>query len=138
MLARNVAAFIAALLCLLPSLAVGGDRAGSAGRLADLLPKHARWSLVVLDLQSGGEIAAMGNAQEEPLVPGSVAKLFVTGAVLDRVASGEGPAAFLPTAGIGRRGKPGKGGKSDGGVPRRARPPGRGCEPDRRFGAFQG
>ncbi|SRR6266568_1778533 len=105
MLARNVTAIVAALLCLLPSLAVGGGGAGSGGRLADLLPKHARWSLVVLDLQSGGEIAAMGNAQEEPLVPGSVAKLFVTGAVLDRVASGEGPAAFLPTAGIGRRSK---------------------------------
>src|SRR6266567_9376755 len=105
MLARNVAAFIAALLCLLPSLAVGGDRAGSAGRLADLLPKHARWSLVVLDLRSGGEIAAMGNAREEPLIPGSVAKLFITGAVLDRVASGERPEAFLPAAAVGRRGR---------------------------------
>src|SRR6266567_8448138 len=105
MLARNIAAFIAALLCLLPSLAVGGDRARSAGRLADLLPKHARWSLVVLDLRSGGEIAVLGNAREEPLIPGSVAKLFVTGAVLDRVASGEAPEAFMPAARTGRRGR---------------------------------
>jgi D-alanyl-D-alanine carboxypeptidase len=105
MFARNVTAIIAALICLLPSLAVGGDGVGSAGRLADLLPKHARWSLVVLDLRSGGEIAAMGNAREEPLIPGSVAKLLVTGAVLDRVASGEGPEAFLPAAGMWRRGR---------------------------------
>lgn len=52
-------------------------------RLASALPPNARWALVVLDQEDGREIVSLGNALATPLVPGSLMKLFVTGAVLD-------------------------------------------------------
>ena len=61
----------------------------TAARLAALLPKNARWALVVLDRETGSERLAWGNALSEPLVPGSLMKLITTGAVLDAVDKGE-------------------------------------------------
>jgi D-alanyl-D-alanine carboxypeptidase len=86
---------LAAFLLVSFMSAEAGEMAGVA-RLARLLPRNARWGLIVQDFRSGGEIASFGNAREEPLIPGSVAKLFVTGAVLDRVERGEDPQEFLP------------------------------------------
>jgi D-alanyl-D-alanine carboxypeptidase/D-alanyl-D-alanine-endopeptidase (penicillin-binding protein 4) len=52
-------------------------------RLADLLPRNARWGMVAVDLKTGKELARAGNASAEPLVPASLVKLFTSGAVLD-------------------------------------------------------
>ena len=61
------------------------------GRLASLLPKNARWAVSVVDMESGKEIMDIKylssfdklrtNGLEEALVPGSLMKLFTTGAV---------------------------------------------------------
>jgi D-alanyl-D-alanine carboxypeptidase/D-alanyl-D-alanine-endopeptidase (penicillin-binding protein 4) len=47
------------------------------------LPPDARWSMLAADLVTGEEVVAAGNNKEEALVPGSIVKLFVTGAVLE-------------------------------------------------------
>lgn len=74
---------------MLLSLLLIGNRACAddalQNRLTDLLPNNARWALVVLDLRSGKEVTAVGNALQEPLIPGSLVKLFTAGAVLDHV-----------------------------------------------------
>lgn len=54
------------------------------GRLADMLPRSARWELVAVELKTGKELLRAGNASAEPLVPASLVKLFTTGAVLDQ------------------------------------------------------
>lgn len=71
------------------------------------MPKGARWALVVLDRENGRERLAWGNSLATPLVPGSVAKLVTTGAVLDAVEKGEiAPEAFVGAGtGRGKRGK---------------------------------
>lgn len=107
MLARSAFVLAIFFMLLCHALSVGAADADGARRIATLLPKDARWALVVTDLHGGGE-TALGNALDEPLVPGSVAKLFVTGAVLDRVARGERPEAFLPTGWAGKRKKGGR------------------------------
>lgn len=53
------------------------------GRLANLLPRNAPWAMVAVDLQTGRENISVGTALKEPLVPASLVKLFITGAVLD-------------------------------------------------------
>lgn len=53
------------------------------GRLADLLPRDARWALVAVDVQTGKHVASAGTSLKEPLVPASLVKLFIAGAVLD-------------------------------------------------------
>lgn len=52
-------------------------------RLTELLPCNARWAQVSIDLQTGREVAITGSAVKEPLLPASLVKLFITGAVLD-------------------------------------------------------
>lgn len=96
MFVRVAAVLIALALLLVPSLSAEAGGKGSSERLARLLPPHARWALVVVDLRSGRETALLGNAHDEPLIPGSLVKLFVTGGVLDRVEQGERAEAFLP------------------------------------------
>lgn len=97
MFARFAAVVIATLLLLLPALC--------AGALTSRLPQNARWALVVVDLRSGGEIAALGNAADASLIPGSLVKLLITGAVFARVEQGERPEAFLPAGREGGRKK---------------------------------
>ena len=99
-----VVASLLLLVGLLPA-AVGAAASPTEARLASLLPKGARWALVVLDRESGRERLAWGNSLATPLVPGSVVKLVTTGAVLDAVAKGEIVPEALVWAGTGRGGK---------------------------------
>ena len=52
------------------------------------LPGSARWVLVAVELKTGKELVRAGNVVAEPLTPGSLVKLFTTGAVLDYTNSG--------------------------------------------------
>lgn len=89
-----VIALLAALFATTPAAAADkGGRPGVEAQLATLLPKQARWGLVVIDVATGRELAAVGNATAEPLIPGSLIKLFVTGAVLEEAERGGGEAA---------------------------------------------
>ncbi len=89
------------LVSLLSPVVLQPSSAGAAAapaevRLASLLPKGARWALVVLDRESGRERLAWGNSLDTPLVPGSIVKLVTTCAVLDAVEKGEiAPEAFV-------------------------------------------
>lgn len=104
MFARFAAVLITAALLLVPSLSEASGKGGTE-RIARLLPPDVRWNLVVMDLRSGRETAFLGNAPGEPLIPCSLAKLFVTGAVLDRLELGEDPTVFLPPGRGGRQRK---------------------------------
>lgn len=86
-------------VCMEVHLSVICEAASPAeARLASQLPKKARWSLVVLDRESGRERLAWGNAQTSSLVPASLVKLITTGAVLDAVEKKEiSPEVFVGT-----------------------------------------
>ena len=68
------------------------------GRLASLLPTNARWAVSVVDMETGKEIMRAGNpphpsplpggerGHNEALAPGSLIKLFTTGAIYDYMA----------------------------------------------------
>lgn len=52
-------------------------------RLAEILPRTARWAVVALDLKTGKEVASAGSSLKEALIPGSLVKLITAGAVLE-------------------------------------------------------
>ena len=56
--------------------------------LGQLLPAKAEWALVVIDMETGENIAALGTSLKEPLVPASLMKLITTGAVFNHVERG--------------------------------------------------
>jgi D-alanyl-D-alanine carboxypeptidase len=56
--------------------------------LGQLLPAKAEWALVVVDLETGKNIASLGTSLQEPLVPASLMKLLTTGAVFNHVERG--------------------------------------------------
>ncbi len=58
------------------------------GRLDSLLPKDAKWALEVVDLNTGEAVVSMGNSKNMMLVPGSLIKLVVSGAVLHHMNGG--------------------------------------------------
>ena len=47
------------------------------------LPVNAKWSFSAVDLKTGEKILQSGSANDDPLVPGSIVKLFVAAAILD-------------------------------------------------------
>jgi len=51
--------------------------------LEPYLPKNAEWALTVVDLETGRQMLETGNSLGERLVPASLMKLLITGAVLD-------------------------------------------------------
>jgi len=51
--------------------------------LEPYLPENAEWALTVVDLETGKEVLETGNSLREKLVPASLMKLLITGAVLD-------------------------------------------------------
>ncbi len=51
--------------------------------LEPYLPKNAEWALTVVDLETGKQVLETGNSPGERLVPASLMKLLITGAVLD-------------------------------------------------------
>lgn len=51
--------------------------------LEPYLPQNAEWALTVVDLETGKQLLETGNSLGERLVPASLMKLLITGAVLD-------------------------------------------------------
>ena len=70
---------------IMPSLALCGDIRGAIleGKLKSVVPSRAKWAVSVVDMDSGKEIVNIGNSNGVALVPASLVKLFVTGAVLE-------------------------------------------------------
>jgi D-alanyl-D-alanine carboxypeptidase/D-alanyl-D-alanine-endopeptidase (penicillin-binding protein 4) len=51
--------------------------------LEPFLPENTEWALTVIDLETGKQMLESGNSLRERLVPASLMKLLITGAVLD-------------------------------------------------------
>jgi D-alanyl-D-alanine carboxypeptidase/D-alanyl-D-alanine-endopeptidase (penicillin-binding protein 4) len=56
--------------------------------LEPFLPDNTEWALTVVDLQTGKQVLESGNSLQEQLVPASLMKLLITGAVLDYTGKG--------------------------------------------------
>jgi D-alanyl-D-alanine carboxypeptidase len=56
--------------------------------LEPFLPENAEWALTVVDLETGRQVLESGNSLREQLVPASLMKLLITGAVLDYAEKG--------------------------------------------------
>lgn len=56
--------------------------------LEPYLPANAEWGLTVVDLKTGRPVVESGNSVRERLVPASLMKLLITGAVLDYAEQG--------------------------------------------------
>lgn len=69
---------------------VHGEESGSdLGKLlVPFLPENTEWALTVIDLETGRLVAETGNSLGERLVPASLMKLLITGAVLDHAEKG--------------------------------------------------
>jgi D-alanyl-D-alanine carboxypeptidase/D-alanyl-D-alanine-endopeptidase (penicillin-binding protein 4) len=59
-----------------------------AKHLEPFLPKNTEWALTVIDLETGRQVLESGNSLGERLVPASLMKLLITGAVLDHAEKG--------------------------------------------------
>src|SRR5512137_2234771 len=51
--------------------------------LEPYLPENTEWALSVIDLETGRQLVDSGNSLRERLVPASLMKLLITGAVLE-------------------------------------------------------
>lgn len=80
-------------LLLAPALAIAGEGVDvsfsvQAVRLQDTissrLSAHAQWALVAVDAGTGESLVHAGSAGNTPFIPGSLMKLFVTAAILER------------------------------------------------------
>lgn len=56
--------------------------------LEPFLPGNAEWALSVIDLETGEQVVNTGNSSQERLVPASLMKLLITGAVLEYTEQG--------------------------------------------------
>jgi D-alanyl-D-alanine carboxypeptidase/D-alanyl-D-alanine-endopeptidase (penicillin-binding protein 4) len=56
--------------------------------LEPFLPANSEWALTVVDLETGKQVLETGNSLRERLVPASLMKLLITGAVLDYAEQG--------------------------------------------------
>lgn len=56
--------------------------------LEPYLPANTEWALTVVDLETGKQVVESGNSLRERLVPASLMKLLITGAVLDYTEKG--------------------------------------------------
>jgi len=56
--------------------------------LEPFLPENAEWALSVIDLENGQQMVESGNSLRERLVPASLMKLLITGAVLEYAEQG--------------------------------------------------
>jgi D-alanyl-D-alanine carboxypeptidase len=64
--------------------ALGGEPDRDLGKfLEPYIPGNAEWALSVIDLETGKEVMESGNSLGERLVPASLMKLLITGAVLE-------------------------------------------------------
>jgi D-alanyl-D-alanine carboxypeptidase len=84
--------FVFILLIVLSSAAYparGDEPDRDLGRfLEPYLPENAEWALSVIDLETGRQLAESGNSLGERLVPASLMKLLITGAVLEYTENG--------------------------------------------------
>jgi D-alanyl-D-alanine carboxypeptidase len=69
---------------------VQGDEPGQdLGKLLEpYLPENTEWALTVIDLETGEQLVESGNSLQERLVPASLMKLLITGAVLEHAEQG--------------------------------------------------
>lgn len=68
---------------------LGEEPDSDLGRLLEpYLPANTDWGLTVVDLKTGGLVVESGNSVKERLVPASLMKLLITGAVLDYAEEG--------------------------------------------------
>ncbi len=56
--------------------------------LEPYLPENTEWALSVIDLETGEQVVNSGNSFRERLVPASLMKLLITGAVLEYTEQG--------------------------------------------------
>jgi len=56
--------------------------------LEPYLPENTEWALSVIDLETGEQLVGSGNSLRERLVPASLMKLLITGAVLEYTEQG--------------------------------------------------
>jgi D-alanyl-D-alanine carboxypeptidase len=56
--------------------------------LEPFLPANTEWALTVIDLETGEQVVNSGNSLQERLVPASLMKLLITGAVLEYAEQG--------------------------------------------------
>ncbi len=69
--------------------ALGDEPARDLGKsLEPYLPENAEWALSVIDLETGKQVVQSGNSVQERLVPASLMKLLITGAVLEYAEQG--------------------------------------------------
>lgn len=84
-LCKALSRIVLAIALVLPATAIAGK--GETLRLQEkvesLLPHNARWALTVIDLATGKEIANIGSAKDEALIPGSLIKLLTAGAAFE-------------------------------------------------------
>lgn len=69
--------------------AQGGEPDRDLGKfLEPYLPENTEWALSVIDLETGEQLVESGNSLRERLVPASLMKLLITGAVLEYAEQG--------------------------------------------------
>jgi D-alanyl-D-alanine carboxypeptidase len=80
------------LLIIFPTAACpaqGGEPDRDLGKfLEPFLPENTEWALTVIDLETAEQVVESGNSLRERLVPASLMKLLITGAVLEYAEQG--------------------------------------------------
>ncbi|HTY21473.1 MAG TPA: D-alanyl-D-alanine carboxypeptidase [Geobacteraceae bacterium] len=72
-----------------PCPAQVGEPDRDLGRFIEpFLPENTEWALTVIDLETGEQVVETGNSLRERLVPASLMKLLITGAVLEYAEQG--------------------------------------------------
>ena len=67
----------------------GGEPDRDLGKLLEpYMPANTEWALTVIDLETGEQVVETGNSLQERLVPASLMKLLITGAVLEYAEQG--------------------------------------------------
>ncbi len=89
----KLASFVVILLAIFSSVAYPAVQEDQADRdlgkfLEPYLPEKAEWALTVIDLETGKQLLDSGNSLRERLVPASLMKLLITGAVLEYTEQG--------------------------------------------------
>ena len=88
-LLKSVVVILLIIFSTNPCPAQGGEPDRDLGRfLEPFLPENTEWALTVIDLKTGEQVLESGNSLWERLVPASLMKLLITGAVLEYTEQG--------------------------------------------------
>ena len=88
-LLKSVAVILLTIFSSNPCPVQGGEPDRDLGRfLEPFLPENTEWALTVIDLETGKQVLESGNSLRERLVPASLMKLLITGAVLEYAEKG--------------------------------------------------